>query len=152
MAVTAYWYGNALSAAFNKEIDFAADAIHMCLVDDTYTPSQAHNYFNDVVGDELPDAEGGYTHEGKLLATLTSAYDDGTGIFKIDATVDPVWTAATFTARYAIIFDNTPGTDATKPLISYIDFGANVSVTAGTFTVTLHDDGIAKVTVTVPPT
>jgi hypothetical protein len=146
MAVTAHWYGNVFDKAMNKEIDFEADDIHICLLDNTYVPDQAHEYFDDVVGDELPTA-GGYTHEGEPLTVLGAAYNAGTGIFNIDATVDPVWAAATFTAAFAVIFDNTPAADADKPLISYIDFGGDVSVTAGTFTITLAGGGIAKVTV-----
>ena len=32
------------------------------------------------------------------------------------------------------LYDDTPSTDATKPLIGYIEFGADVSTTAGVFT------------------
>jgi hypothetical protein len=147
VAVTANWYGRGFLKVFNKEIDFDTDAIKIALLADTYTPSQSHDYFDDVVASEL-GATGGYTTGGKLLATLTPAYDDST-IFSLDATVDPVWTSATFTCKYAVIYDSTPGSDATNPLIAYINFGGNVSVTNGTFTITFAAGGICKVTLTI---
>lgn len=67
----------------------------------------------------------------------------GTGIFVLDA-ADPSWAGATFTARYLIFYKST-GTDATSPLISLVDFGADVSVTAGTFTYVIPATGIANV-------
>ena len=46
------------------------------------------------------------------------------------------WANSTITARYAVLIDTTPGSSATNPLIAVIDFGAYVSTTNGTFTVT----------------
>jgi hypothetical protein len=59
---------------------------------------------------------------------------------------DTAWTSSTITARYAVIYDATPGTDATRPLIAYVDFGADVSTTAGTFTLTYDSAGLVTVT------
>lgn len=64
----------------------------------------------------------------------------GRGLYRFDA-ADPSWSASTITARYAVIIDDTPSTSATKPLIAYIDFGADVVSTSGTFTVTLDPAG-----------
>lgn len=66
----------------------------------------------------------------------------GTGAFTLDA-ADASWATATFTARYAVIYDSTPATDATRPLIALIDFGADVSPVAAAFTLTWAVDGIA---------
>lgn len=60
----------------------------------------------------------------------------GTGITVVTA-ASPSWTTSTITARYCVIYDSTPATDATRPLIAIIDFGADVSSTAATFTVTI---------------
>lgn len=65
----------------------------------------------------------------------------GTGAFVLDA-ADVSWSGATFTARYAVIYDSTPATDATRPLIGLIDFGADVSPVAAAFTLTWAADGI----------
>ena len=52
------------------------------------------------------------------------------------------WASSTITARYAVIYDGTPGTDATRPLIGYINFGADVVSSSGTFTITWDPTGI----------
>jgi len=64
----------------------------------------------------------------------------GRGITQIDA-ADPQWTASTFTARLGVIYKDT-GTPSTSPLLWLLDFGADVSVVASTFTVQLHALGL----------
>ena len=57
----------------------------------------------------------------------------GRSIIQIDA-ADPSWPASTVTARYAVMYDRTPGTDATRPLLGLHDFGTDQSTNNGTFT------------------
>jgi hypothetical protein len=145
MAVSAKWYGNAFVAAFNKEIDFNSDTIKISLHTSSYTPNQDTDAYVDDLSNEV-SAGGGYTTGGKTLASCTASYDAGSNTFSLDAT-DVSWTSATFTARYAVIYDDTPGTTATKPLIGYIDFGEDQSPSNGTLSITFDSAGIATVTV-----
>lgn len=64
----------------------------------------------------------------------------GAGVTMIDC-ADPAWTG-TITARYCVIYDRSPATDATRPLIAVIDQGAAVSSTAGPFTVIIDAQGL----------
>lgn len=48
----------------------------------------------------------------------------------------PLWTTATITARYGVIYDAQSGVGTTEPLIALINFGADFTSTAGNFTVT----------------
>jgi hypothetical protein len=145
MAVSAKWYGNAFVAAFNKEIDFNSDTIKISLHTSSYTPNQdTHDYADDLTNEV--SSGGGYTTGGKTLASCTVAYDGASNTLKLDAT-DVSWTSATFTARYAVIYDDTPSTSATKPLIGYIDFGADQSPSNGTLAITFDAAGIATVTI-----
>lgn len=82
-----------------------------------------------------PTNIGGTVTDGTVVWT-----NIGTGIFVMDA-ADPAWTSATFTARYLVFYVDT-GTAATSALISLVDFGADVSVTAGTFTYVIPANGI----------
>jgi len=77
---------------------------------------------------------GGYTQDDKALAgqAVTTA-----ATTKWDAT-DTAWTAATFTAYHAVIYDVTN----TNSLICSIDFGAAKTVSSGTFTIQWNADGI----------
>jgi hypothetical protein len=134
MAVTTKWYTRGLAAAFNKEVDWNSDTIKMALCTSTYTPNQnTHDYFNDITNEVTGT---GYTAGGQ---TMTSCIvTPGTNVVTFDA-ADVVWTTSTLTARYAIVYDSTPGTSATNPLLCYIDFGADVSSTAASLTVAITD-------------
>ena len=149
MAVMAYWYGKGFLAVLNKEVDWAADTIKVALCTSSYTPDQdAHDYFDDITNEHSASGTG-YTAGGATLGTPTIGYTAGTNVIKLDGN-DVTWSSATITARYAIIYDSTPGTAATNPLLLYVDFGANVTSTAGDFTITWSTDGIATITPAAP--
>ena len=144
MAVTAFFYGNAFLSAFNKEIDFNSDTIKVMLCTSAYTPSQDTHQYKSSVTNEVTGT--GYTATGATLANCTLTYTAGTNVLKLDAD-DVSWASSTITARYAVIYDATPASDATRPLLCYIDFGENVSSTNGPFSITFDANGIATVTV-----
>ena len=122
--------------------DLDGDTIKIALLTSSYTPDfDAHDFFDDVSANEV-GASGTYSAGGATLSvTLTQDNTDNEGVF--DAT-DVSWTSATITARYAIIYKST-GVSSTSPLIALIDFGSNVSSTAGTFAITFAAEGIVNV-------
>jgi hypothetical protein len=125
-------------------VDWLSDTIKVALATSSYTPDQdTHDFFNDVTN-EITGT--GYTAGGATLGTKTLAYTAGSNLITADA-ADTSWTTSTLTARYAVIYDSTPGTAATNPLISYVDFGADVSSTASTFQITWDSAGIFTITV-----
>jgi hypothetical protein len=144
MAVTALLYGNIYDHLAQKRIDFDSDALKVALCTSTYTPNQdTHDFFNDITNEVSGT---GYTAGGAALASVTWAYTSGTNTWTLDA-ADTAWAGSTITARYAIIYDSTPGTAATNPLIGYVDFGADVISTGGAFTITWAATGIVTLTV-----
>lgn len=70
----------------------------------------------------------------------------GSGIIQLGG-ANVSWATSTITARYAVLYDSTPSTDATRPLIALINFGADMSSTAGTFQITWDPSGIAYILV-----
>lgn len=145
MAVTAFLYGAFVDHLAQKRIDLDSDTIKIALVTSSYTPNQdTHDFFNDITGESSAT---GYTAGGATLSSVTWAYTSGTNVWKFDA-ADPSWTVTTtLTARYAVIYDATPGTSATNPLIGYIDFGADQSTASGVFTIQFDAAGIFTSTV-----
>lgn len=128
----------------NKEVDLDTDTLKAMLLTSSYTPNQdTHQYKSDLTN-EITGT--GYTATGQALTSVTVAYDSSTNVIKIDS-ADPAWTSSTLTARYLVYYDSSPATDATRPLISYVDFGADVSTTSGTFTDAIDAAGIATITV-----
>jgi len=122
----------------NKIVDLEDDTIKVMLLDSGYTFAATHNVIGDVSGDEIADTTSngnGYTTGGKTLAgkAVTQA-----ATTKFDGT-DSAWTVATITARYAVLYDDTVGTD---DLIACFDFGTDKSSVAGTFTIQWAAAGI----------
>lgn len=139
-------YGQFIQQSFNKEIDWDSDTIKVALLTNSYTPDQdAHNYLDDVSSYEVTGATG-YTTGGATLANKTNTYSSATNVIVLDAD-DVTWSSSTITARYAVIYDATPSTAATKPLIGYVDFGSDQSSSNGNFTITWDATGIVRVTV-----
>lgn len=138
-------YGQFLGKALNKEIDWDSDTIKVALLNNSYNPDQdAHDYFDDVVAAEVTGT--GYTAGGYTLSNKTNTYDPAVNVVILDAD-DVTWASSTITARYAVVYDATPGTAATNPLIGYVDFGADQSSSNGNFTITWDSTGIVRMTV-----
>lgn len=144
MAVTAFMYGLSLNSTFNKEADWNSDTIKCMLTTSTYTPNQDTHQYKSSVTNEISGT--GYTATGTTLTNPAIAYNTGTNVFNFDAD-DAVWASASFTARNGVVYDSTPGTDATRPLLSYVDFGADQTVSSATFTIQWAAAGIVTITV-----
>lgn len=144
MAVSAKLYGLFIESLFNQEIDINTDTLKTMLCSSAYVPNQdTHRYKSDVTN-EISGA--GYTAGGVGLTDVTVVYDPSTHKLTFDAD-DAQWTGATFTARYAVIYDATPAGDSSRALIGFVDFGADISVSAGAFTVSWASTGICSVSV-----
>lgn len=104
------------------------------LTTDTAYNAGAWSTTNEVVGT-------GYTAGGYTLANTTYAHT-AAGVVVWDNTVDPNWTTATITARGALYYANalTP-----KAAIVAQTFGADITSTAGTFTIVLASGGIFSI-------
>jgi hypothetical protein len=114
----------------------------VALTTSAFTPNQdTHNFFDDVTNEVSGT---GYTAGGVTLAGKTTAYDTGTNEMRLDAN-DVSWTTASFTARRAVIYKDT-GTAGTSPLLGYVDFGGDQTVSSGTFTITWDATGVLKIT------
>jgi len=138
-------YGNFLKQALNKEIDWDSDTIKVALLTSSYTPNQdTHDYLDDVSSYEVTGT--GYTTGGITLSSKTSTYDGTNNVVILDA-ADVTWSSSTITARYAVVYDDSGASAASKALIGYVDFGSDQSSTNGNFTITWDSTGIVRITV-----
>lgn len=145
MAVTAFWAGQALLMAVNKELDLDTDVIKCALFTDAHAPDQdVDKYYDAAHGMTEVANAGNYTTGGATMTTVSVGYTAGTNVIKIDAD-DTQWAAATFTAMYAMIYDSSPANN--KPIIGWVNFGANQSPANQTFLITWPAAGIATITV-----
>jgi hypothetical protein len=146
MAESAFLYGNFIKNLLDKKIDFNSDAIKMALCTSSYTPDQdTHDFFDDITN-EVSSSGTNYTSGGNTIANCSITYTSGTNVCKIDGD-DVTFSAVTLTARYAIIYDSSPGSAATNPLIACIDFGENKSPAGVDLIITFNSGGIATFTV-----
>jgi hypothetical protein len=122
-------------------VDFDTNTMKVALCTSSYTPDlAAHDFFDDITN-EVSHAS--YTAGGYTLANVSLS--SATPVITFDNTVDPAWTTATFTARYAILYQST-GTASTSRLVSLIDLGGDQTVSAATLTLVLNASGIFTVT------
>jgi hypothetical protein len=123
-------------------VDWVSDTIKVSLHTSTYTPNQdTDDFFNDATNEVSGT---GYTAGGVTLGSKTTAYDSATNETRLDA-ADVSWTSASFTARYAVVYKDT-GTASTSPVLGYVDFGGDETVSSGTFNITWDATGVLKIT------
>lgn len=149
MAVTPFVFHKFVDSLAQKKIDIDTDAIK-CMLLSAYTADQAGDqYVSDVKATGTEAAGTGYTAGGVTLTsvgwTLTA------GVWKFTGTI-PAWdaTGGMLTAKYAVFYDSSPGSDATNPVICYwnLNGGADVTATNDTYTLTAHANGIVTHTIT----
>lgn len=89
-------------------------------------------------GNEIA-AGNGYTKKGNQASVSSSAQSSGT--YKLVLSDPATWTASGGTIgpfRYAVMFNDTGGAGATRPVIAWWDYGSSITLQIGeTFTVDL---------------
>jgi hypothetical protein len=108
----------------------------------TYAPNQdTHTFFSDTTN-EITGT--GYTAGGVALSGKSVSYDTTTNETRLLAS-NAQWTGATFTAAFAVVYVDTAGASTTDPLLGWVDFGGNETVTSGTFTIQWDATGVLKI-------
>lgn len=139
MSVTAHWYDKALEDAFNNSpVFWTSDTIKVALLTSSYTPAQGTDHvWSDISANEVVGA--GYTTGGATLGSKTEGL--AAHVLKLTG-ANTSWASATITARYAAIYDTT----VSNKLLGYVNFGADVVSTNGTFQITWDAAGILTIT------
>lgn len=144
MATTTSVYGAFMQSALNKQVTLPSDALKLMLATSAYVPNLDTDRYQSAVTNEITGT--GYTAGGVTLTSVTFTYNATTNVWTLDAD-DATWNPSTITARYAALYDSTPGTAATNPLITLVDFGADLTSSNGPFTVQWNAAGIVQITV-----
>ena len=135
MAITQAMCTSFKEDLFNKIQDLEADTIKIAL----YTSSAilgaattAYSATNEISGT-------GYTAGGETLTSATVATSGTTAYVDFD---NPEWTTATFTARGALIYNDTTAGDNS---VAVLDFGGDFTVSSGTFRVMFPAPGATAI-------
>lgn len=144
MAASLTFYNSFREFVADGTIDLDTDTFKVMLVASGYTPLTSHTVKTDITN-ELSTANG-YTAGGATLGSVTWGHSGGTATF--DA-ADTVWTASggSIVARYAVIYDDTAGSDQLVCYILLDTTPADVTTTAGN-TLTLQWNGSGIFTLT----
>ena len=131
-------------------MDLLSDTIKCTLHTSTYVPNIDTDEAFASATNELTTANG-YTANGITIGTKTIVYTAGGNITTFDMDDTTVtWTASggTLTFQYAVFHDDsvTVGPPI-KPLIGYIDCGAQAITTGNTFLITTGASGLFTATV-----
>ena len=125
MAITQAMCTSFKEDLLNKIQDLEADTIKIALYTSSATlgaATTAYSATNEISGT-------GYTAGGETLTTATVATSGTTAYVDFD---NPEWTTATFTARGALIYNDTTAGDNS---VAVLDFGGDFTVSSGTFRV-----------------
>jgi hypothetical protein len=144
MAITAsHLYGLTLEKML---IDTAGQSLEAethktLMVTNSESPNfDTHDFRNDITAEVSGT---GYTAGGVALTSTDLTISSGTLVF--DA-ADSTWATSTITnARAAVHYFNV-GSAATDQLVYLLNFGSDVSTTAGLFTIQYHATGIFIIT------
>ena len=129
MAITQAMCTSFKQALLDGEMDFSSDTAQtfkIALFTSSATlgaATTAYSATNEVSGT-------GYTAGGNTLTISTNPTTSGTTAYLDFA--DTTWSAATITARGALIYK---ADGATNPAVAVLDFGSDKTSTAGTFTI-----------------
>lgn len=124
-------YNSMMNDLCRGNINFQSDTFKVLLttvsyVEDKDAHTKRSNITNEVVGT-------GYTAGGNTVTITVNALDLAND--RQDITLGgTTWASSTITARKAIYYKSRGGASSADELVSCIDFGSDVSTTAGTFT------------------
>lgn len=147
MAVTAHTYTKAAETLANKEMDFDTDVIK-CMLLSAYTVGTTQDtakYLGDVLSAGTEASGTGYTATGVALTGL--AISTTGRVTKLTGTI-PAWntTGGTLAAAYAVFYDSTPASNATRPVLCFWDLGGTQTSSNGNFTLTVDSAGLVTLT------
>jgi len=135
MAITQAMCTSFKEDLFQKEQDMDTDTIKIALYTSSATldaTTTAYTASNEVSGT-------GYTAGGVTLTGATIGTSGTTAYVDFD---DPEWTSASFTARGALIYnDTTAGNNS----VAVLDFGGDFTVSSGTFRIVFPAAGAAAI-------
>lgn len=128
-------YNSFYRDCFLGNINCSSDTFKCLLVSSSYTADKAHDKRNDITNEVTGT---GYTSGGNAATCTVAAVDNVENDIEISFSVTG-WTTSTITARGAVIYKSRGGASSADELVCFIDFGADISSSAGTFAVTMND-------------
>ena len=114
-------------------VDYDTDTFKVMLTTSAYTENKdTHTKRSDITNEVVGT---GYTAGGNAATVTVAAVD--TANDRVDISLGgTTWPTSTITARKAVYYKSRGGASSADEIIAVVDFGADVSTTVGTFTLT----------------
>jgi len=129
--MASFIYNSCLEDFVSGDIDFSADTFNLLLVTSSYSANKDTHLKRSDVTNEVTGT--GYTAGGEAV---TCAVAKDTVNDRVVVTFGAAsFTSSTITARAAVIYKARGGLASADELVAYVDFGATVSSTNATFSV-----------------
>lgn len=138
MAATARIYAQFYRSALHKEVNVESDALKLMLTTSGYAYNVNTDRYQSVVTNEVSGT--GYSAGGVALTGVTVT--DSGGLYTLDANNVDFGTLTVTGIQIAVLYDSTPGSAATNPLIWLCDFGAASSPGGVDFQIAFNASGI----------
>jgi hypothetical protein len=142
MAATGNAYPMLPKSLSDGLLDLDTDTFKLMLLAD-YTYDAAHQFVSQVKAAGTESTSGVYTAGGPTLASVT--FTRTGNVYKMDAADTSIHASTGTNAEAAVIYCSTPGTDATNPVVGYLNLdgaGGTVSVLGFTW----HANGVLTFT------
>jgi len=133
---TNYVNGDTVQKLLVGSVPVNTDVIKLALYTDSLTgfdSNSAEGYLSGAWSTTNEVSGTGYTAGGETLPTVTAGPPSAGQLIVDSSAANQEWTTASFTARGGGLYSDTA---PTKPLLACYNFGSDLTVTAGTFTVT----------------
>lgn len=128
------------NAQISAAIDLEADTMKAMFLTSTHiTDIDADVFIDDISTNEI-SATGSYS-AGGITLTTTASTDDTNNLGALDATDYSVTSATIADVQYLATYKDS-GTPSTSPIVVIHDLGGVKSCSNGTFSVTVHADGL----------
>ena len=128
-------YAKALVNLFKANIDFDTATFKVLLANSSYTPDVDADEFLAAVFTSGDEVTGTNWSAGGQTVTATVSIDTANDEVEVEFSDVSVATVTLTDGKYAILYNSTPGSDATNHLIGYVTFDTALAPDAGTLAI-----------------
>ncbi len=127
-------YGNYLLNVHKGDIDFDTAVFKAMLCSSSYTPNRdTHDFLDD--GPRTNEVTGTNWAAGGQTVTIGMSLDAASDQLRFAVSDISVATVTLTDAKHVVIYNSSPGSDATRHLIAYGTFDTALAPTAGTLAI-----------------
>ena len=144
MAVTAEIYAQFFENALRGNLDDleGEEALECMLLDTDHSFSEADEFVDDIVANEIDDAD--YSRQSLTGVSVSQGADSDDNQINVDADDINFGDEVTISASYAVIYQSQTD-DTDSPLMFFVDFDGEEASQDGTFELQVHEDGLFDV-------